>query len=120
MVQNRLRLIQWDEVMTVLLNMLVGAMAALGLILLLWLGFAALLAPMPKSCVHIVPLRGGRTGAVIRAALRRRASGDLRGRLIFVDCGIDAEAQIEAQLLLRQQSAVLCAPEQLVPYLKNL
>ena len=76
MVQNRLRLIQWDEVMTVLLNMLVGAMAALGLILLLWLGFAALLAPMPKSCVHIVPLRGGRTGAVIRAALRRRASGD--------------------------------------------
>ena len=75
---------------------------------------------MPKSCVHIVPLRGGRTGAVIRAALRRRASGDLRGRLIFVDCGLDAEAQIEAQLLLRQQSAVLCAPEQLVPYLKNL
>lgn len=120
MVQNRLRLIQWDEVMTVLLNILVGALAALGLILLLWLGFAALLAPMPKNCVHIIPLRGERTGDVIRAALRRRASGDLRGRLIFVDCGLDAEAQVVAQLLLRQQSAVLCAPEQLAHYLENL
>ena len=106
--------------MTVLTNLLLASLAALGLLLLLWLGFQALLTPMPRHCVHVIPLRGGNAAAVLRAALRRRCDGDLRGRLIFVDCGMDAESQIAAQILLRRQSAVLCAPEQLCQYMTQM
>lgn len=60
---------------------------------------------------HVIPLSG--KASVVENTVRK-ALGNLKGQLFFIDLGIDAEAQMSVELLLRGHSyAKLCAPEQL-------
>lgn len=73
--------------------------------------FETLFFTGPTAVYHVIPLKG-------RASLAentvRRALHSLKGQLYFVDIGLDAEAQMNVEMLLRGRSyAKLCAPEQL-------
>ena len=60
---------------------------------------------------HVIPLSG--EASVVENTVRK-ALHSLKGQIYFVDLGLDAEAQMSVELLLRGRNcAVLCAPEQL-------
>lgn len=60
---------------------------------------------------HVIPLEG--KASVVENTVRK-ALNSLKGRLLFLDLGLDAEAQMSVELLLRGRSyAKLCAPEQI-------
>ncbi len=87
-----------------------------GIFLVLWGIGEALRLSAPKEACHIIPLKTGKADVeqVIKGALQA-----LRGRIFFVDCGLDQEEQICAQILLRQsEAASLCTQEQLMDYLR--
>ncbi len=104
------------------LTILIAAFAVCGVFLIFWALLEAMLLPMPETACHIVYLRGSCTSAtrLVRSALWRESRGSLRGKLIFVDCGLDAEAQTAVELLLRNLPySVLCAREQLTQYIET-
>lgn len=83
-------------------------LCALGLVLCGLFETLFFAGPYPVS--HVIPLHG-KASAVEDTV--RRALHSLKGQLIFVDLGLDAEAQMTVELLLRGRSyAKLCAPEQ--------
>ena len=65
----------------------------------------------PPDVCHVIPLDGD---ASIVEGRVRKALYSLKGRLYFVDLGLDAEAQMSVELLLRDRHcAMLIAPDQL-------
>ena len=102
-----------------ILTILVAGLAVFGGIFLLWTAADGLFAVLPKNSCHVFYLSGedGQIEQQIRTCLRLQAHGKLRGRLIFADCGLSAEAQITAQLLLKNNRGVLCAPSQIKDYI---
>lgn len=66
---------------------------------------------VPTGVLHIIPLDGEASAVEDRV---RRSLYSLKGQLYFVDLGLDSEAQMSVELLLRERShAMLIAPEQL-------
>ncbi len=65
----------------------------------------------PSGVLHIIPLNGESSAVEDRV---RKSLYSLKGQLYFVDLGLDTEAQMSVELLLRDRShAMLVAPEQL-------
>ena len=99
------------------LTIVIAAMAASGMLLIVWLYFDALLSPEEaRNSFYVVPLKGDAAlvQQTMRAALRQREWLGLRATLIFVDDGIDCEGQLAAELLLRRrEDALLCSRSQL-------
>ena len=99
-----------------ILSVLAGLVALCAVCLVLWAVGEALYVSVPGDGVHIIPLRG-RTAQVeqrVRASLRC-----LRGRIVFVDCDLEPEAQICVQLLLEKREGVaLCTADRLADYLE--
>lgn len=100
---------------------LLAILAAMGLLAVVQALFKALSVPVRDSDIcHVVRLAGDSPKAeqTVKSCLRLRQDG-MWGRLIFVDAGLSAEAQIAVELLLRGQlNAVLCAQEQLEQYIQ--
>ncbi len=99
-----------------ILSVLAGLLALSAVILVLWAVGESLSVSTPGDALHIVPLRGGAASVEqrVRACLR-----GLRGRIVFVDKGMEPEAQLCVQLLLEKREGVfLCASEQLTDYLE--
>lgn len=99
------------------LSILVGALAALAVLMLL-MAFLRSVRTLPSLC-HLVYLQGDAadTEQLIRASFRRQRDGIYTGKLIFIDGGLEPEAQVTAQLLLTaEDAAVLCAPSQASEY----
>ena len=105
-----------------ILTILVAALAACGGILLFRELAEAFFEPLPGDACHIFYLSGddGLVEQQLRSCLRKQEQGKLPGRLIFVDCGLSAEAQITAQLMLQKRDCgVLCAPCQVTDYIER-
>lgn len=106
-----------------ILTIVLTTLATCGLLLILWTLTAAIFLPkQPANALYVLPLRGDAscTEQSIRAALRLRERAGLCARLIFVDDGLDAEAQIAAELLLRNMDdAVLCGATQLTEFIRT-
>ena len=106
-----------------ILTIVLTTLATCGLLLILWSLTTALLLPkQPANALYVLPLRGDSAQAeqTIRAALRLRERTGLCARLVFVDDGLDAEAQTAAELLLRKMDdAVLCAALQLPEFIRT-
>lgn len=104
------------------LSLLIGALSVCGLFLILWTLFDALLMPPSQvDSFHIYRLRGDVSAVeqLVKACLRLREHRGMRGSLLFVDDGLDAEAQIAVAMLLRGQSeAYLCAKSQIGDFLQ--
>lgn len=99
------------------LTIVIGALAALAVLMIL-MSFLRSLHPVRSIC-HVVCLSGdaAHTEQQIRSSLRRQRDGLFNGKLIFVDVGLDPEAQIAAQVLLnREKAALLCAAKQVTEY----
>lgn len=98
------------------LTILVAVLAACGVFLVLWALTEALLRPLPQGICHVVPLSGDAAAVeqTLRLCLRT-----LRGRIVFVDIDMDAEAQMTAEHLLRREpAAALCSPVQVSEFLR--
>lgn len=106
----------------VLLTILISSLAACGVFLIIRTLTDAVSYPIPrKNTVFIVRLEGNSSQVqqIIRACFRLREYRGYGEILIFTDGGIDAEAQLAAELMLRKHpEAVLCAPEQVVDYIR--
>lgn len=104
------------------LSLLIGALSVCGLFLILWTLYDALLIPpSEEDAFHVFRLRGNASAAqqLVKACLRLRQHRGMRGILLFVDDGLDAEAQIAVSLLLRGQTgAHLCAKSQIGDFLQ--
>ena len=93
-----------------------GLLALCAIVLVLWAVGEALFASVPGDALHIVPLKG--TPAWVEQRVRT-CLRCLRGRIVFVDLGMELEARVCVQLLLEKREGVfLCAPEQLTDYLE--
>ena len=98
------------------LTILMAGLAACGVFLVLWALVQTIVRPLPLGVYHVVPLAGNAPTVeqTMRLCLRT-----LRGRIVFVDIAMDAEAQIVAACLLRNESAaVVCAPSQVSEFLR--
>lgn len=96
--------------MFMLLTVIMGFLGLCGIGLVLWGIGEVLLSYTPENVYHIIPLKGESSEVEqrVRGCLR-----SLKGRLYFVDCGLEAEEQMTVELLLRHEdAAVLCAWEQ--------
>ncbi len=106
-----------------ILTIVLTTLATCGLLLILWTLTAAILLPkQPANALYVLPLRGGAAQAeqAVRAALRLRERSGLCARLIFLDDGLDVEAQIAVSLLLRKMDdAVLCTATQLPEFIRT-
>ena len=101
-----------------LLTVLMAALAVCGLLMIL-LALKEAFLPRPRYACHIIYLKDGHPSpdAQVQACLWRRRCGTLTGKLVFVDCGIDAQAQTAIQLLLRRaEDAVLCGAMQIAEH----
>lgn len=114
--------IEWHEVVLVFLTILIAALAACGLFLIIWTLMDALSYPIPrKNTVFIVRLEGDalKVQQTIGACFRLREHRGYGETLIFTDGGIDTEAQLAAELMLRDHpEAVLCAPNQAADFIR--
>lgn len=99
------------------LTIVIAALAAIGLLLILWLSFDALFSTKETGTAFYLVLLKGNAAPVqltMRAALRRRDWQGLRATLVFVDDGMDCEGQCAAELLLRgREDVLLCSHSQL-------
>ncbi len=99
-----------------ILSVLAGLLALCAVILVLWAVGEALSVSSPGDALHFVPLRGGSATVEqkVRACLRC-----LRGRIVFVDLGMEPEAQLCVQFLVEKREGVfLSTSEQLTDYLE--
>jgi hypothetical protein len=99
-----------------ILSVLAGLLALCAVILVLWAMGEALSVSLPGDALHVIPLRGKASLAEqrVRSCLRC-----LRGRIVFVDTGLETEAQLCVQLLLEKREGVfLCGADQLTDYLE--
>ena len=99
-----------------LLTILLAGLAVCGVFLVLWALVQTIVHPLPLGVYHVVPLSGNAPTVeqTVRLCLRT-----LRGRIVFVDIAMDAEAQMTVACLLRNESAAcLCAPMQVSEYLR--
>ena len=88
------------------MTILIAALAACGVFLILWTIFEALLMPLPKDDTYLlVYLRGdaGRVEQHMRACDWLRERRGVRGRVLFVDDGLDAEARHAAERFVVQE-----------------
>ncbi len=98
------------------LTILVAGLAVCGVFLVLWALTEAVLRPLPQGICHVVPLSGDAASVeqTLRICLRT-----LRGRIVFVDMDLDAEAQMTAEHLLRNApAACLCGQAQVSEFLR--
>lgn len=104
------------------LTFAIAALAACGVLLVLRALLESLLLPLPqKDVFHVIRLSGNaaRVEHLVKGCLRLRSCGKMSGAMLFVDGGLDAEAQLAVHMLLQKQEAVaLCARSQLADYLK--
>ena len=103
-------------------TILISALAVCGIFLVAWALTEAFVMKLPSDSVHIFYLRG--TDAEIeqklRACLWMRRRHGLRGKLVFVDCGLSVQSQITAQLMLDCDEGVhICSYEQLEEYIRG-
>ena len=108
--------IQWHGGMNMILTLILLFLSLCAIGLVLWGICEGLLSWSPQCVYHIIPLEGNgpQVEQTLRSSLR-----SLKGRLYFVDCGLGAEGQMTAELLLRgRDSAILCSREQLPEYLR--
>ncbi len=106
--------------MLVFLTFLIALLAACGVLFLLHALYRACLLPLPQGMIHIVPLCGdaAKVERTVRSA--RCLCSESSGMLLFVDEGIDAQAQEAVALLLRNdENAALCAREQAEQYIRT-
>ena len=109
--------IYWHGVMLMLLTVIPALLSLCALALVLWGIGESVLSKAPQPMYHIIPLRGdgGKAEQTVRWSLH-----NLRGRLYFVDCGLDPDGQMTVELLLRcSDVAILCAREQIIEELRG-
>ena len=104
-----------------ILTLLIAAFAACGLFLVFWALYESCFAAFPADACHVIPLSGDAAAVSSRAkrCLWQQRQHGLRGTLLFVDCGIEPEAQIALQLLLRGQTAQVCSTAQAAEFLET-
>ena len=106
-----------------ILTIVIAALAASGMLLILWLVFDALLsAKETKDSFYVVLLKGNaaQVQQTMRSALRQREWQGLRATVVFVDEGIDCEGQLAAELFLRRrENAILCSRSQLTEIIRT-
>ncbi len=103
-------------------TILISALAVCGIFLIAWSVTEAYVMKLPNDSVHIFYLHGtdGEIEQKLRACLWMRTRHGLRGKVIFVDCGMSPQAQITAQLLLADEEAIhICSNEQLIDYIRG-
>ncbi len=103
------------------ITILIAALAVCGIFLVAWSITEAFLVCMPQTAVHVFYLSGSdaEVEQQIRSCLWMKQRHGLPGRMLFVDCGISPQAQITAQLLLKNEDTVqLCAPSQVAEYIR--
>ncbi|MBE6927747.1 MAG: hypothetical protein E7467_04570 [Ruminococcaceae bacterium] len=101
-----------------ILTILIASLCACGLFMILWAIVEAVLLRLPNETVCICYLHGtdAEVEQKMRACLCLRRQGV---RLLFVDCGLSAEAQVTAQLMIgRDESMHLCSPLQIYDYIR--
>lgn len=104
-----------------ILTIFVGALAACGIIMILWAMMEALLMPIPRDSCHIFYLHG--TDAQVEQQVRScrwlKERKGLNGKILLVDCGLSPQAQMTVQLMLEQDDTIqLCAQTQIADYLR--
>ncbi len=104
------------------LTFVLAVLAALGLFSIAqWLLRSISLRLREEDVFHVVRLRSdaSKVEQTVKSCLRLQENQDLPGRLVFVDAGLTPEAQIAAELLLREgENAVLCGESQLCEMIK--
>ncbi|MBR4309161.1 MAG: hypothetical protein IKT58_06165 [Oscillospiraceae bacterium] len=91
------------------------SLCAIGLVLCAMM--ETIFTAAPENVYHIIPLEGNGAQA---EQLVRNCLHTLRGKLYFVDFGLDAEGQMVVALLLRNSEyAVLCARDQILEELRG-
>ncbi len=103
------------------LTILIAALAVCGLFLIVWAMTDALFLRLPNDSCHIFFLCGddAQVEQQLRSCLWFRKQRGLRGKMIFVDCGISAQAQITAQLMLKNDDTThICAFQQINDYIR--
>lgn len=103
------------------LTIVIAALAVCGVFFVAWALAEAWMLPMPCDACHIFFLHGddAQVEQQLRSSLWLRQRRGLRGRILFVDCGISPEAQMTAQLFLRQDDTIhLCAYAQMTDYIR--
>jgi hypothetical protein len=102
------------------ITILISALAVCGIFLVAWALTEAYVMKLPPESVHIFYLRGSdaEIEQKLRACLWMRSRHGLRGKMIFVDCGLSVHSQITAQLML-DEGCILCSEEQLFEYIRE-
>ncbi|MBE6985530.1 MAG: hypothetical protein E7434_08010 [Ruminococcaceae bacterium] len=104
------------------LTILIAGLAVCGIFLVAWSLTEAFVIKIPLDSVHIFYLHGSDADVEqqMRSCLWMKNRHGLRGRLLFVDCGISPQAQITAQLMLKADDNIhICAKEQVAQYIKG-
>ena len=103
-------------------TILIAALAACGIFLVAWSLTEAFVMKLPSDSVHVFYLHGSdaEVEQKLRACLWMRSRHGLRGTVYFVDTGISVQAQITAQLMLKDdESVIICSKEQLYEYIRK-
>ncbi len=107
-----------------LVEVLLALFSVLGLLSLSWLLLGHILTPADggKVCA-VIPAKGGGEDLEqsVRGVLWLKGGGLLPGRVVIVDCGLDADGRALAEALLRQEPLLeVCALENLEEYITLL
>lgn len=104
---------------------LVAALAAVGVVSLLWL-FTEMIfmlkGPMPGTALAVIPARGDGGGLAeqIYALTGYGRDQGAIGRILIVDCGLNEEGRRLCRILEREDRWVtVCLPEQAADYLRD-
>ena len=103
------------------LQVIVCALAAAGVLLIVWCVVGHLLLPVEKSLVSVYVLRGGdqKLEKTLRAFEWLCESNLMAGTLLVVDCASDSELhELAAALCGRSSCALLCKADELKELLK--
>lgn len=104
---------------------LVAALAAVGVCAILWCFTQAVFSiryPLNKTALVLLPARGDGSGLQEQVYALTGFGRDqgVIGRILVVDCGLDAEGQKLCRILARENRWVIfCRPEAVADYLKD-
>lgn len=108
--------------LSILLEMLIALLAAIGVVSLSFLCFSRWIFPWDETQEEILALVPAKNAShsfdqTVYCLLRLRRLGLLRGRVAVVDCGLDEEDRALARLLCANTDEVLLCGPQEVPEL---
>lgn len=104
---------------------LVAALAAIGLVALLWgvsQAIESTRSPSKKSALALFPVRGDGGGLQeqISALIAFGRNHGIIGRILVVDCGLTEDGQKLCRILERENRWVIfCRPDEVAGYLTN-